>query len=168
MKNILFAAAIILAVGLGVWYYGNRAEDTVPNQADMQADNTDNTNQTNEDADSPATPPPATDSGQGDNPPPQEEEKPAFAATITHTESGFSSASVSIKVGDTVKWVNQASENMWVASAPHPIHTDYPEFDQKKGVGMGGEYTFTFTKAGQWRYHNHLNPSHFGSVTVIP
>jgi len=167
MKNIIIAIIIVLAIGLGGWYYSNRAEDTVPNE-DIQADNTDNTDQTNEDADSPANIPPATDNGQANNQPPQEEEKPAFAATIVHTDGGFGPVTVTVKVGDTVKWVNEAGEQMWVASAPHPVHTDYSEFDQRRGVGKDGEYTFTFAKTGQWKYHNHLNPQHFGAINVLP
>lgn len=88
------------------------------------------------------------------------------AVTVTYTDSGFSPASVSVKVGDTVEWLNQGTKQMWVASAPHPQHTDYPGFDQLASTGKGTTYSFTFTKAGTWKYHNHVNVKDFGSVVV--
>jgi plastocyanin len=55
---------------------------------------------------------------------------------------------------------------MWVASDPHPIHTDYSAFDAKQGIAPGDTYSFTFTKTGNWGFHNHLNPSATGTITV--
>jgi plastocyanin len=86
--------------------------------------------------------------------------------TVTLTDSGFSPSSITINQGDSVKFVNDSSGKMWVASAPHPTHTDYPEFIAKTAANHGDEYTFTFTKPGSWKYHNHLNASQFGTVVV--
>ena len=87
-------------------------------------------------------------------------------ATITYSDTGFSPQSLTVKMGTPVTFINNSSGPMWVASAPHPQHTDYPEFNQLKSVEKGGEYTFTFDKVGTWKYHNHMNASSFGSVTV--
>lgn len=84
-------------------------------------------------------------------------------AMIAYSENGFSPASVTVKLGAKVKFVNQGTASMWVASAMHPTHQIYPEFDQKT---TGNEYTFEFTKAGSWNYHNHVNPGHYGKVIV--
>lgn len=86
--------------------------------------------------------------------------------TIEYTDEGFNPSSVTIKSGDSVTWTNNSSSQMWVASSPHPVHTDYPGFDALKGMQEGESYTFTFTKTGAWKYHNHLNPSMFGEVVV--
>lgn len=100
-----------------------------------------------------------------------------LAATVTYSASGFSPATVTIKKGGTVTWKNQSGGNMWVASANHPTHTVYDgtsraehcsaptatTFDQCKG---GGDYSFAFTQAGTWNYHDHINASHFGKVIV--
>lgn len=97
--------------------------------------------------------------------------------TVILTDGGFSPKSVTIKKGDTVKWVNQSSEDMWVGSAMHPTHTVYsgttlkehcPDadgtaFDQ---CAAGDGYTFTFEKVGSWNYHNHKDSSQFGTVIV--
>lgn len=97
--------------------------------------------------------------------------------TITYNGSTFSPASVTIKQGDTVKFVDTASAPMWIASNPHPTHTAYsgtsglqhcPDttgtaFDQ---CAPGSSYTFTFLQIGSWGYHNHLNHGSTGMVIV--
>lgn len=85
---------------------------------------------------------------------------------ITYTDSGFSPSSLAIKNGQTVTFKNESTGDMWVASAPHPAHTDYPEFDAKKAYKNSESYSFTFTKVGTWKFHNHTKPSNFGSITV--
>ena len=97
---------------------------------------------------------------------------------IEYTASGFSPSTVTIKKGDTVRWVNKTSEEMWVASAMHPAHTVYSgttlqqhctagaannSFDQ---CANGNTYEFTFDKTGEWGYHNHSDASDFGKVIV--
>ncbi len=85
---------------------------------------------------------------------------------VNYTNNGFSPPSLQIKVGQTVQFVNKSGFGMWVASGPHPTHTDYPGFDEKRTVSNGGMYEFTFTKVGVWGYHNHVNPSKSGSIIV--
>lgn len=82
--------------------------------------------------------------------------------TVNYSSGGYSPATVEINVGDTVKWVSDGT-SMWTASANHPSHTIYPEFDQKS---VGTTYQFTFTKVGTWGYHNHRSASHIGTVIV--
>lgn len=88
------------------------------------------------------------------------------AATVTYTASGFSPRSVTVKSGSTVAFKNESSGELWVASDPHPIHTGLLGFDAKKGIASGQTYSFTFTKAGTFGFHDHLNPSHTGTVVV--
>ncbi|HOX40930.1 MAG TPA: cupredoxin domain-containing protein [bacterium] len=85
---------------------------------------------------------------------------------ISFTDSGFSPSEITIKKGDTISFINNSEMQMWVASAPHPQHTDYPEFDTKKGYAPGEMYSFKFEKAGTWRYHDHLNPERTGTINV--
>lgn len=101
----------------------------------------------------------------------------ATTTTVTYSASGFSPASITVKTGSTVRFVNQSGSNMWVASDIHPSHSLYagttlrdhcPDtsgtaFDQ---CAAGNEYTFTFTKAGTWKYHNHVNAADTGTVIV--
>jgi len=85
---------------------------------------------------------------------------------VSYTDDGFHEPVVYIKLGSTVLFQNNSSRDLWIASAPHPTHTAYPEFDQKKSVGRGGSYTFTFTKVGAWKYHNHMMPDQTGIIVV--
>jgi len=85
---------------------------------------------------------------------------------VTYTDSGFSPSFLSVKNGTTVTFKNESARSMWVASNPHPVHTTYSAFDEKTSVDKGGEYSFTFTKSGNWKYHNHLSPGARGEVDV--
>lgn len=94
--------------------------------------------------------------------------KQTFAASIRYTDNGYDPSIVTIKKGESVQWVNDSTNGeMWVASNPHPQHSDYPGFDQLQGVAKGSIYTFTFNNAGIWGYHNHLSPDKTGRVIVL-
>ncbi len=103
-------------------------------------------------------------------------------AIVTYTDGGYSPATLSIKVGDTVRFVNNAGSGMWTASDEHPTHTEFDgsstrehctdnsatggAFDACHQVAPGDSYEFTFTKAGTFNYHNHARANHGGSITV--
>jgi plastocyanin len=82
------------------------------------------------------------------------------------TSSGFTPSTLTIKVGDTVTFINKDSNPHWPASDPHPTHTNYPGFDALRPLKTGESYSFTFTKQGAWGYHDHLNPSLRGIIIV--
>lgn len=104
------------------------------------------------------------------------------AITVTYTDQGFSPASVTVAEGQTVTWVNRSSGNMWVASGVHPTHALYDgtnanthcaagyaggtPFDECAAIGAGASYSFTFTKTGDWKYHNHMSTGDTGEVIV--
>ena len=77
-----------------------------------------------------------------------------------------------------MRFVNESGGDMWVASAQHPTHKVYDgtsisehcftsgadaSFDQCEA---GNEYSFAFGKTGEWKYHDHVHPSKFGSIVV--
>jgi hypothetical protein len=82
------------------------------------------------------------------------------------TNKGFDPKSVKVRSGDTVVFENVDEEAHWPASDPHPTHTDYPEFDPKKPVEPNTEWSFTFDKPGEWKYHDHQNPYLKGEIIV--
>jgi plastocyanin len=94
------------------------------------------------------------------------EDKTAKLANVKYAENGFSPLVITVKVGTAVTFTNSSTKNMWVASNPHPAHTGLPGFDELKSVASGGTYTYTFTKVGTWKYHNHILPSDTGTVIV--
>ena len=88
----------------------------------------------------------------------EESEKPGDRLTILINDGGFNPVELSIKKGETVTFSNVGENEHWPASAIHPTHQVYPEFDPKKGLEEGEEWTFTFKRAGVWEMHDHLFP----------
>lgn len=86
-------------------------------------------------------------------------------ATITLTQSGFSPASVTIKSGTRVIWVNKSGASASVNSATHPTHRVYPALNLGR-IDEGSSLQLVFSKKGTYRYHNHLNPDQSGTITV--
>ena len=90
---------------------------------------------------------------------------PTASAVISYTESGFSPAQVTVKVGQSVEFKNSSDSNVQVNSAVHPTRELYPILNI--GVIAPGESTsVTFDKAGTYKYHNHLNASQTGQIVV--
>jgi plastocyanin len=102
------------------------------------------------------------------------------AVTITYGPNGFSPANVTVAPGTTVTWVNSGSGRMWVASDVHPSHTEFDGTSLSQHCANGAptskavfdacgpvsSFSFTFTKAGTWEYHNHAQASDHGTITV--
>src|SRR5262245_54064911 len=63
---------------------------------------------------------------------------------ILYAEQGFVPSTTSIAVGNTVIFTNTVDLPLWVASDPHPLHSDYNEFDSEHSIGKGESYEFTF------------------------
>jgi plastocyanin len=113
--------------------------------------------------------PPVQQTSQSTSPSPIEAQN-----IVTYTDSGFSPSILSVKKGSTVTFKNTASDDMRVASNPHPIHNGYPTmggcvsstFDSCKNISPGQSWSFKFDIVGTWGYHNHLNPSEGGEVVV--
>ncbi|MBI2143470.1 cupredoxin domain-containing protein [Candidatus Woesearchaeota archaeon] len=154
MKNstiafILFAIAAALLIGGCSQYGGDQEAQQAPAATESPA----------------VLPPP---------PPPPSAGQVASANTIEITASGFSPSPLTIKAGDTVTFVNKDSAQHWPASAVHPTHAVYPEaggcigskFDACKGLAAGETFEFTFNEKGTWKYHDHLNPSLWGTIVV--
>ncbi|MFH1769619.1 MAG: hypothetical protein ABH833_03055 [Parcubacteria group bacterium] len=101
---------------------------------------------------------------------------------VKYTDIGYSPQTVRIQKGDTVVFNNQSTQDLWTASDVHPTHTAYPNsgiekcdleeserevvFDSCIGKIPGLAWTFTFDELGEWSYHNHLSPSHKGTIIV--
>jgi plastocyanin len=98
----------------------------------------------------------------------------AQTATVTYTDNGFSPSVLTVKPGTTVVFENKTSNQFWPASDPHPTHTAYPgqgncngqAFDPCAALAPGTTWALLFDKSGNWGYHNHLNPSHEGTILV--
>lgn len=102
-----------------------------------------------------------------------------MSATVMYDGNSFSPATISIQKGGTVTFESTGG-SMWVASAQHPDHlvyngtsrsehcvSDYSGAEPFDQCAPGTTYSFTFDKVGTWKYHDHMNASAFGSVTVV-
>lgn len=99
---------------------------------------------------------------------------------INITSEGFSPNAVTIRAGSQVTFRNEEDKEHWPASEVHPTHSVYPGsgrekcgtaeerniFDACRGLKRGETFDFVFYEKGTWRYHDHLQTSFFGSVTV--
>lgn len=92
--------------------------------------------------------------------------------TVTYTNEGFSPDRITIARGATVSFINESDIPLWVASDPHPSHTDYPEFDTPAVLGrmprLEEDFSFTFDKVGEWKYHSHTASGDTTSVGLHP
>jgi plastocyanin len=100
-----------------------------------------------------------------------------YIETVTYNGSSFVPSNITIIEGGSVRFVNTSTSKMWVASDDHPTHAGYPikseydclgsSFDQCEATVKDTAWTYTFSRTGTWAYHNHENPEHVGSVTVM-
>lgn len=87
------------------------------------------------------------------------------SSAITFDGSQFSPATLTVKSGTEVTIKNTSSGDLQMDSNPHPVHTD----DTDLNVGLfsaGQSKTFTVTKTGSFGYHDHLDPSIQGQITI--
>jgi len=145
-RNVIITVVVVIVVILGGWYLLRPKQETV-------------------------VPTPSTVES---TPAPVESASPASATegammkgetVVKITASGFSAKAVTIKAGETVTWENDDTAAHAVNSAPHPTHTAYPPLNLGN-VASGAKVSLKFPTAGTYKYHDHLNPTLFGSVTV--
>ena len=88
----------------------------------------------------------------------------------------YAKASIKIKKGTTVTWVNRdvmEHNVMHSHEGEHEAHSATAEDEVEEGVlaspllKKGGSYSFTFDEAGTFRYHCSPHPYMTGSVTVV-
>jgi plastocyanin len=145
--GIIAAISIIL---LGAWAY-MMAQPAVDRAAEIPATNS---NQT-----TPETSPPAEEEGAQ----PTSETSPV--AIITYTDDGFTPSTLTVKKDSAVTVTNKSSKNVMFSSADHPTHQKQPELNMQT-LKPGESGTITITKAGTWGYHDHINETMTGTITV--
>lgn len=90
----------------------------------------------------------------------------AQQVTVMMSEEGFLPSQLTVSSGTTVHFVNNGQAAHWPASDVHPTHDILPEFDAKRSLATGETYSYTFSKAGVWRCHDHLMPQLTCAITV--
>lgn len=87
--------------------------------------------------------------------------------SVELTDSGFVPAEITISKGDRVIFKTERSGAFWPASNIHPTHNIYPEFNPRRPLAPGEEFSFQFDKVGSWDFHDHLSPGFGGTITVL-
>lgn len=101
------------------------------------------------------------------------EKSKGFQALVSYTDAGFEPLVVSIKKGETIRFVNNSSEDLWVASTSvegnlYPGESDCGTsmLDTCKPLAARAFWEFTFDQTGTWGYMNNLHKDRTGVVTV--
>lgn len=84
---------------------------------------------------------------------------------VSYTDRGFVPATLEIKAGKSVHFVNNSNKAMSLTTTSAESNV-YGEFNQSKTVGKGGTYDFTFLQPGIWNYVNRNNQGDQGVVVV--
>lgn len=82
----------------------------------------------------------------------------AATQSVSVANFAFSPTSLTINIGDSVKWTNSDA-------ATHTVTADAGGFTSTLGPS-GGTFTFQFTGAGTFAYHCNIHPSMTGSIVV--
>ena len=78
--------------------------------------------------------------------------------TVTIKSNKYSPASLTINAGDSVVWKNDDDKD-------HTVIADDKSF-KSDNVSSGDDYTFTFKKAGTFKYGCKYHPREKGTITV--
>lgn len=85
-------------------------------------------------------------------------ENSAAAPDVTIKGFAYNPATLTVKVGTTVKWTNNDS-------VAHTVTSDTGLFDSGE-LASGDTYSFTFTQAGTFVYHCAMHPSMVALIIV--
>jgi len=88
-------------------------------------------------------------------------------AKVTIAKDGFKPASIKVKKGQAVEWVNDDATQHTIASDPHPSHDQLAGLDSVDPLNTGESYLFTFETAGTYTYHDDLNPDAFKGTVIV-
>ncbi len=97
-----------------------------------------------------------------------------FSVFISYTDNGFEPANVEIKRGETVRFTNNSSHNMWIMSSGgdggvYPASGDacgQTAFDTCVAFPKHEIWEFTFDVPGTWVYRNNVNKEDVGIIIV--
>lgn len=85
--------------------------------------------------------------------------------TIVFTDSGFDPSNYEVAVGGTVTVQNDSSSSLEFSSDSHPTHQDNPELNTEV-IEPGETTTFVAETEGEWGFHDHLDHTKTGILTV--
>jgi len=101
------------------------------------------------------------------------EQSPTFQYVVSYTDQGFQPSTLTVKKGATVRFSNNSSNNLWIASFGTASHQIYPgtsvcggsSFDSCESLSRGDFWQFTFNETGVWEFKNNAVNS-VGTIVV--
>lgn len=84
---------------------------------------------------------------------------------ITLTDSGFMPKDITVKSGTRLIWINKSGKSATVSSDDHPTHRLYTFLNLGK-FEDGSSVQVVVDTVGKYSYHDHLNATSTGTVTV--
>ena len=102
------------------------------------------------------------------------EKSRGFEVVVAYEDTGFWPSEVLLERGQSVRFTNNSSANLWVASDGSAENPEYPGlsdcgssfFDTCRALAPREFWEFTFEKAGTWAFHNNLDKGKSGVVRV--
>ena len=88
--------------------------------------------------------------------------------TVYYGLGVFSPTNIRIHVGDSVKFQNDSNLSIRVVSDRANGVPELAGFDSVNDISPKDSFTFIFTEAGTFGYHNGKNPNEEGTVIVRP
>ncbi len=86
-------------------------------------------------------------------------------ATVTLTNSGFDPATLTVKPGTRVIWVNKMGEAATVNSAEYPNNLAYPPLNLGE-FNTGSSVQLVFDKPGTYKYYDYKHRTNTGVIIV--
>jgi len=102
-------------------------------------------------------------------------QSPGFDVLIAYTDNGFNPPHIALSRGQSVRFINNSSQDLWVASAPvgggavyrgHPSACGQSAFDSCAVLRPKQFWEFTFEDVGTWGYRNNVRPEQIGVLRV--
>lgn len=84
---------------------------------------------------------------------------------IEVTSSGFSPASINVKLGTKVVWNNKSGADISINSDDHPTHRLYNQLNLGH-IPDSSSVSLLFDKPGTYTYHDHYKPESTGTIIV--
>ncbi len=94
-----------------------------------------------------------------------------FQTLVSYTDDGFEPTDISVAQGSGIRFVNNSSEALTIASdpsAPYPGKSPCATsaFNSCETLQPGDFWEFTFDINGSWSFRNELDPAKVGTLNV--
>lgn len=90
---------------------------------------------------------------------------PSERMTITFNGDSFEPNELTVKKGTVITVKNESSRDVQFSSNDHPAHRDNTEMNLKT-LAPGESASYTATAVGEWGFHDHIDESKTGTITV--